>query len=867
VDNGQVDSGTGGQVSDSKEGGEGDRRKRDRLALAAELVSKLESRQKEGGGICFVYRKADGTELEAACTPKGVKELLGQLGVKVTLAETEQVLGVARKTGEGEGKEKKGRKAKTAEKEDIKAILGRHKWVKWRGELWIVATPKILKVDLDLIHGILKQDGVDVGKETLKSYMVDILTDLPKPALRGLVVTPTPTYGKVGPLRGLWFCHLGDLYLITPYEVRRFSRGQWPEGVYALDTGEEGVLPDWDGDVIHLLKYWEGITPRFEGNPKVALAMFLPVLFGQGDIGLILRGPAKSGKSTLLKGMAYLHLGRTPNTPNGSVNMRDIIAVLQRRQIAFFDEVNTFSTELQETLKRMITHDGVEMRALYTNFDTVETELRGSAIFCTTNLEKLASDLRTRCFVWDLREKKGGLDETEILAFCAVLWQKALAGAIKLYQQAARLPKPPKNLLPQVRFRDWLSWAYRYAVVLGVENEFVAYVAKSKRAAHRGDKYEFLLDAILHPDFDLNKEYTISELLALTSLTGSDAKRIKSSINRDGVRSDMIALALDAGLNLRIEKGWDAKDRKERYKFIFSPIETSTSNHLREILESLGIKPPQEDDDDTPPPTPPTSTPNPTPPLPSIPTPPDNTGGGAQVVAAGEAGVTAQNKTNPLTDMDREKNAAPSQLKAGASATPNGLTKNIQPAEAATPPSTNAAPPKTNPKKAPPSSEWAYRAGTTPQNGNGAVSEGLFAPPQDAQPTPTPTPPTDGNTENTSQDDEYPTDDEMIAYINKRLREQAEGGITLEGSLDFLNRFLLRFEEEMWQLRRIKSLRCIQNKVIELQNAIKDLGYDELTPENDPRLRPLQDSQRRADVHAEKPKLQPLCQESRVLKN
>jgi hypothetical protein len=454
-----------------------------------------------------------------------------------------------------------------------------------------VATPKLLKVDLDLIHGLLKQEGVDVGKETLKSYLADILTDLPKDPLEGLVVTPSPIYGKVGNLRGLWFSHRGDLHLVTPTERRVFSRGQWPDGVYARDTGMQAVLPDWEGEPIHLLKYWEGITPRFEGNPKVALAMFLPVLFGQGDIGLILRGPAKSGKSTLLRAMAYLHLGRKPNTPSGSVNMRDIIAVLQRRQIAFFDEVNTFSIELQETLKRMITHDGAVMRALYTDFETVETELSGSAIFCTTNLEKLASDLRTRCFVWDLREKKGGLYETQILEFCALLWRKALAGAIKLYQQAAKLKPPPKGLLPQVRFRDWLSWAYRYAVVLGVADEFVAYVAKSKRAAHRGDKYEFLLDAILHPDFDPNKEYTISDLLSLTSLPASDAKRIKSSINRDGVRSDMIALALDAGYNLRIEKGWDVKDRKERYKFLFSPIEVSTSDHLREILESLGIKP------------------------------------------------------------------------------------------------------------------------------------------------------------------------------------------------------------------------------------------------------------------------------------
>jgi hypothetical protein len=198
-----------------------------------------------------------------------------------------------------------------------------------------------------------------------------------------------------------------------------------------------------------------------------------------------------------------------------------------------------------------------------------------------------------------------------------------------------------------------------------------------------------------------------------------------------------------------------------------------------------------------------------------------------------------QDETKTLTDMAREKKTTPSHLEAGASAAANGLTENIHPAvgEHQTAAATPTPPPKTDPKKAPPPSEWVYRAGTTPQNGNGAVGEGLFASPQDAQPTPTPQPPTGDNTENTSQDDKPPTDDEVIDYINRRLRAQAEGGITLDGSLDFLNRFLLRFEEEMWQVGLIKSLRYIQNWVIVLQNAIKALGYDELTPERDPRLR------------------------------
>ena len=189
--------------------------------------------------------------------------------------------------------------------------------------------------------------------------------------------------------------------------------------------------------------------------------------------------------------------------------------------------------------------------------------------------------------------------------------------------------------------------------------------------------------------------------------------------------------------------------------------------------------------------------------------------------------------------MVREKKTTPSHLEAGASAAANGLTENIHPAvgEHQTAAATPTPPPKTDPKKAPPPSEWVYRAGTTPQNGNGAVGEGLFASPQDAQPTPTPQPHPDAHAKSIPNKDEYPTDDELIDYINGRLRAQAEGGITLDGSLDFLNRFLLRFEEEMWQLGLTKSLRYIQNWVIVLQNAITALGYDELTPEKDPRLR------------------------------
>jgi len=817
----------GGEQSGGAMGGEGggtpkvlqtdmeDSRRRGLRLLAAEIVSKLEVRQKEDGTFRYVYRAADGTELEAACTPRGVKELLERLGVKATLKEVEGILGVIQPDRGEETKERRGRKSKPVDIENIKAILGRYKWVRWQGDLWQVTKPTIYRADLDRIHGVLKQNGLEVGKDTLRSYWTEIMASLPKSRLLGLVVTPEPTYGVVGGLRGLWFCHRETLYFVTPYEIRIFPAGQWPEGVYALDTGEEGVLPDWDGTPEHTLGYWEGITTRMAEDKKipqdklqrVTLAMFLPVLFGQGHIGLILHGAARSGKSTLLKAMAYLRYGRKPKTPNGQ-NLRDLTAVLQRRQMVFFDEVNTFTSELQEVLKRMITHDTTEMRALYTNLDTVEADLAGSAIFCTTNLGKLASDLRTRCFVWHLEEKEGSLYEQDILDFCEVLWRPALGGAIKLYQMAACLKRPPQTLLPEIRFRDWLAWAYRYAIVLGVEKEFVVFVKKAKSAAHSGDKYGFILDLLNEGKIEPNKEYTATDLL---ELAGTDeAKGLRYALKSEAVRANLIAMVRDIGYNLCLEKVRMKGDKKDKYRFVFTPLHALTGSHrLRQILQRLGVAAKiGEDDDESL--LPPESTPLTLPQLDNP--PPENTTGGA----------VPQNEIKTLTDMETEKKQSPRHPVAGERTKPNSGRHPSRPS-------------KTDPKKTPPSSEWAYRAGAVPQNKDGWVSEGLFVPPQDTKPTTVSQSPSEVSLKNTTQDEEYPNDLEIIEYIDEQLKAQAERRLPLETSLEWLRGFMLLHELKIWELGLKKAYFYIVYREVELQKAIDALRYDELTPEKDPR--------------------------------
>jgi hypothetical protein len=272
------------------------------------------------------------------------------------------------------------------------------------------------------------------------------------------------------------------------------------------------------------------------------------------------------------------------------------MAVLHQKAIVFFDEVSAMPDEMQTALKSMITGDGMAMRALYKDIEEVENEMLGTAVFCTTRLERLQSDLRTRCFVWELENKGGWENEEEILEFCRLLWRRALAGAIKLYQQAAKLPPPPKTLLPEVRFRVWLSWSYRYAQIFGVVDKFLAHVRKAKIAAHKGEKFEFLIDALSNPNFDPQKEYTITELIELADPGGTNLRGVANAVSTEGARDALITIANSMGYLLRIERKRAKGENKPKLRFIFTPMQVDGSDRLRELLRSRGIDPDREPD-------------------------------------------------------------------------------------------------------------------------------------------------------------------------------------------------------------------------------------------------------------------------------
>jgi ABC-type dipeptide/oligopeptide/nickel transport system ATPase component len=561
---------------------------------AEELLRSLEVRVEGGKKAWGVYRDADGKERVVPYTAEGLKRFLRERGIildRKTLRRLLRSFGVDIEVDVVYARQRRRR----SELKEVEEVLMGYKWVEWQNEIWAVDGHRLVPTRPASIQNLLLRHGIDIGKERLEKVLSGVLDNIPVEQLSGIVLVDGPKYGKVGEIEGIWMRRGGVLYVVTPDGGFQFPFGKWPKGVYVLHNRDKDMLPNWNGTVDDLLAYWEGVSSRLVIDPRVALAMLLPSLLDQAHIGLILKGPAGSGKSTLLRAIAYLRLGRRSKSSQG-INMRDYMAVLNKKAMVFYDETSYIPNDLQTALKSMITGDGIEMRALYSNKETAENEMFGTVVFCTTKLENLQSDLRARCFVWELENKGGGEYEGEILAFCAALWRRALAGAIKLYQQAAKLPPPPRHFMPEIRFRDWLSWSYRYAQVLGVTDKFVAQVRRAKIAAHRGEKFEFLIDALSSPNFDPQKEYTIGELLELAEPVGQNLSGIGRSLNSEAVRDAMATLALSLGYSLRFEKKRLKGENKPKLRFIFTPIRAEVSERLQGILRERGIEPEKGDE-------------------------------------------------------------------------------------------------------------------------------------------------------------------------------------------------------------------------------------------------------------------------------
>ena len=410
--------------------------------------------------------------------------------------------------------------------DEAKEVLFSATWAWYRGLAYIVDGNMLISAASANVY--LLERGYKVGRERVKDLVEMVLYRKQIDELKGIVLGDSFVYGRAGQYEGLWAHRDGVLILITSDGIQTFAPDAWPQGVYRLSGSGfrhkiEVFEPVGSGKYIDDFRvYFKVLSRRLNMDWRIAASMLLPALFSQGNAGFIFSGPAGAGKSMFARGLAYLQRGQEWSTPVGT-HARDYLAMLANNKIVFFDDSHYLDKDLQSLLKTTITTGEAEVRSLYTNFNTERRKLSGSVIINTTSIEDLMADFVDRCFYITFEKRKGSLREDKLEEFFESWWQRALLGAIELFQRASKV-EVPSGLLPQVRFRQWLSWAYRYAVVLGVADEFVKHVKLSKIAAYRTLKYSFLIDLFADEKIESGKAYTFAELYDLSGAGDEDER-------------------------------------------------------------------------------------------------------------------------------------------------------------------------------------------------------------------------------------------------------------------------------------------------------------------------------------------------------
>jgi hypothetical protein len=112
----------------------------------------------------------------------------------------------------------------------------------------------------------------------------------------------------------------------------------------------------------------------------------------------------------------------------------------------------------------------------------------------------------------------------------ALIQPKALMGAFRLFQRAAKVVPP---VHPVTAFSDWGAWALRYAEVFGVREEVGAIFSDYVRVAVADVSQLCALSQFFAaPQFAVGRKYTLRDVAAIGRLTEGQAKELERALLR-----------------------------------------------------------------------------------------------------------------------------------------------------------------------------------------------------------------------------------------------------------------------------------------------------------------------------------------------
>jgi hypothetical protein len=249
---------------------------------------------------------------------------------------------------------------------------------------------------------------------------------------------------------------------------------------------------------------------------------------------------------------------------------RDRLSAADADRIFYADDIDITDAEMQKLMRVGLTGGRVRVRKLYEDKKTEVMAIDGSYFLCGIEAKGLRADTLER-FISLRFSPKVRIPEAKVAAYFAENWHKALGGLLTLYQRAASLPEPDLSAWGWVRMQDWLSWAFRFAEVLKVGEEFRKWVLKVRGAAMVQAKFGELAEAIVAGRIKEGVAYkarTLAEILwpdlAMGGEKGKQGQntlgtenalyRKERAISSPSGRKALEDIAQSCGLRIRMQK-------------------------------------------------------------------------------------------------------------------------------------------------------------------------------------------------------------------------------------------------------------------------------------------------------------------------
>jgi DNA polymerase-1 len=461
-------------------------------------------------------------------------------------------------------------------REKIAKLLEAAEWVKFRGEVWLTHKGQLYALS-EAHEYVYDVSGRTASQQTAKEVAMAMRrqkAQTAKPIDRAVVLyDEAPIFGRAAGYEGVWLAAEGKIWVVTKDGYKTWPLDEPPAGVYYRPDRVLPLAPVLGPEGVKEFRiYWGRQTKNLdegEYGPELSLAALAPVLLGLCRLGVFFTGEKGSGKSTAARAALYIVYGRDPITGMGDTH-RDRLSAADADRIFYADDIDITDAEMQKLMRIGLTGGRVRVRKLYEDKKTEVMAIDGSYFLCGIEAKGLRADTLER-FISLQFSPKVRIPESKVMDYFAENWHKALGGLLTLYQMAASLPEPDLSAWGWVRMQDWLSWAFRFAVVLRKLEEFQNWVIKVRGAAMEQAKFGELAKAIVAGRIKEGVAYkarTLAEILwpdlAMGGEKGKKGQnpleaenalyRKERAISSPSGRKALADIAQSCGLRLRMQK-------------------------------------------------------------------------------------------------------------------------------------------------------------------------------------------------------------------------------------------------------------------------------------------------------------------------